>query len=179
MIGVLYNSHIVEIKNSDLNELIKIISDVEYFDEKGKELAMKIKDKTPVIYSSALMEPSAYRFKCEINENSKHPAFSHVFPEMCHNEILGFQGMERSKFIVIIVRNSSDHPRIVKRMDICKDLFEERVDVEDFSAMGDSLLAKLFSVIYLGDWVSYHLAIWKRIDPTPVYVIENLKKALE
>ncbi|MCK5139406.1 MAG: bifunctional phosphoglucose/phosphomannose isomerase, partial [Thermodesulfovibrionia bacterium] len=176
---VLYNSGLLGVKNTDLNELIKVISDVEYFDEKGKELAMKIKEKTPIIYSSARMESSAYRFKCEINENAKHPAYYNIIPEMCHNELVGFHSMERSKFLVIMIRSSDDHERNIKRMDICKKLFEQTVDVEDIVAMGSSFISKLFSVIYLGDWTSYHLALWKREDPSPVHVIENLKAALK
>jgi glucose/mannose-6-phosphate isomerase len=86
--------------------------------------------------------------------------------------------MERGKFIAIILRSSSDHERIAKRMDICKGLFEETVDVEEITALGDSFLSKIFSIIYLGDWTSYHLAMWKHIDPSPVYVIESLKKKL-
>jgi glucose/mannose-6-phosphate isomerase len=148
IIGVLYNSSIVDVKNSDLNELIKVISDTEYFDEKGRELALKIKDRCPVIYSSTKLEPVAYRFKTEINENAKTPAFFHVFPEMCHNELVGFSGMERSKFIILLIRDHEDHERIKKRMDVCKELFEDTVDTEDILTMGDSLLARMFSVIY-------------------------------
>lgn len=179
MIGMLYNSGIIDIKNEELNEMINILKDVEYFDNKGRDLAKKIKEKTSIIYSSVRLEPCAYRFKCELNENSKHPAYNNVFPELCHNELVGFAGMERSKFIVLMIRDNGDHERNIKRMDICKELFEDRVDVEEIKTMGDSLLAKMFSVIYLGDWTSYHLAVWKRIDPTPVHIIENLKRALK
>lgn len=179
MVGVLFNSGIIDVKNNELSEMLKVLSDVTYFDEKGQELARKIKDKFPVIYSSARMEPAAYRFKCEINENAKHPAFYHVFPEMCHNELVGFQSMERSKYLVIMLRSALDHERIRMRMDICKKIFEETVDVEEIKALGDSFFSKIFSTIYLGDWTSYHLAVWKRIDPTPVYVIEDLKKELK
>jgi glucose/mannose-6-phosphate isomerase len=178
MLGILYNSGIVKVQNKDMNELITIIKDVQYFDEQGKELAKKIRDKTPIIYSSALLAPCAYRFKCEINENAKHPAYHHVFPELCHNELVGYQGMERGKFITIVMKSELDHERVAKRMAITKDLFEHTVDVEEIGAMGNSMLAKMFSLIYLGDWVSYHLAMWKRIDPTPVDVIENLKRQL-
>jgi glucose/mannose-6-phosphate isomerase len=86
--------------------------------------------------------------------------------------------MERSKFVIIMVRDSDDHERNKKRMNICKEIFEERVDVYEFEARGKSMLAKMFSIICFGDWVSYHLAIWKRVDPTPVYVIESLKKKM-
>ncbi len=179
ILGVLYNSGITDVKNNELSEMIKILSDVEYFDEKGRDLARKIKDKTPIIYSSQRLKPCAYRFKCQINENAKHPAWHHEIPEMCHNELVGYTGMERSKFISIMIRDREDHERIKKRMDILKGLFDETVDVEEILTMGESLLARMFSVIYLSDWASYHLAMWKRIDPTPVFIIENLKKALK
>ena len=78
-----------------------------------------------------------------------------------------------------MVRNDLDHERISLRMNICKKLFEETVDVIEIQALGTSLLSKLFSVIYLGDWASYHLAVHNRIDPTPVAVIEKLKRELK
>ena len=87
--------------------------------------------------------------------------------------------MDRSKFIIFQIRDRDDHERIKKRMDICKDLFEQTVDVEEILTMGDSLLSRIFSCIYIGDWVSYHLALWKRTDPSPVFLIENLKKELK
>ena len=179
MLAILHNSGIVNVSNKDLNDLLKVISDTNYFDDKGKDIARKIGDRAPVVYSSTVMEPCAYRLKCEVNENAKHPAFHHVFPEMCHNELVGFKGMERSKFLILLIRNNTDHDRVKIRMDICKNLLSETVDVEEITAMGDSLLAKLFSVIYLGDWIGYHLAMLNREDPTPVDVIENLKRALK
>ena len=178
MVGVLYNSGILDVKNSDMNEMVKVLSDSAYFDEKGNEIAKKIRDKTPIIYSSSFFGPCAYRFKCEINENSKHPAYHHVFPELCHNELVGYKGMEKSRFIVILMKSNSDHERIRKRMDICKEIFGERLEVEEITALGTSIYSKIFSLIYLGDWVSYHLALLNRIDPTPVEVIEDLKRKL-
>ena len=179
ILGVLYNSGILEVRNSDLNEMIQIISDIEYFDEKGRDLARKIKDKVPIIYSSKRFEACAYRFKTQINENAKTSAWHNIYPELNHNELVGSQSMDRSKFIIFQIRDRDDHERIKKRMDICKDLFEQTVDVEEILTMGDSLLSRIFSCIYIGDWVSYHLALWKRTDPSPVFLIENLKKELK
>jgi glucose/mannose-6-phosphate isomerase len=159
--------------------MLSILKDTEYFSEKGREIALKIKDRVPVIYSSEKLKACSYRMKSQFNENAKHPAFFHTFPELCHNELVAFQGMERSKYIVLLLKNSLDHDRIKRRMEICKNLFEDTVDVEEIVSLGESLLSKIFSLIYLGDWISYHLAIWKREDPSPVYIIENLKKELE
>ncbi len=178
MIGVLYNSGLIKVQNADIAEMLKILAEPASFEEKAKEHAKKIRDRTPIIYSSSRMEVCAYRFKCELNENAKHPSYYHVFPELCHNELVGHQGMERSKFIVFILKSKLDHERITKRMDICRKIFEDRLDVEELQAQGNSLIAQLFSLIYLGDWISYHLAIMKSVDPTPVYIIEHLKKEL-
>ncbi len=178
MIGMLHNSGIIEVKNEELNEMLNTIKDVHYYDEAGEALAKKMKNKIPIIYSSRLLEPIAYRFKTQINENSKLPAFHHVFPEMNHNELVGYKNMDRKIFITILIRDKEDHPRIKKRMDICRDIFEKRVDVEEIETKGDYLLSRMFSAIYLGDFASYYLAVLNHEDPTPVNIIEYLKKEL-
>jgi len=58
-----------------------------------------------------------------------------------------------------------------------KQIMEERINVEEVYTQGSSLLARMFSAIYLGDFVSYYLALWNRVDPSPVEVIEAMKKA--
>lgn len=178
MIGLLHNSGIIEVKNEEMNEMLDILKDINYYKEAGEALAKKIKNKTPVIYSSELLEPVAYRFKTQINENSKQAAFHHVFPEMNHNELVGYKNMDRKDFIVIMIKDKEDHPRIRKRMEICKDIFEKRVDVEEIETKGKYLLSRIFSAIYLGDFTSYYLALSNREDPAPVDIIEYLKKKL-
>ena len=64
-------------------------------------------------------------------------------------------------------------------MGICKSIMEDKVDVVEAETQGEGLLARMFSAIYLGDFVSYHLAIWNRVDPSPVEIIENMKKKIE
>ena len=179
MLGVLYNSNLIDIRNDEVNEALKALEDVEYYKEEGKKLARLIGDRVPVIYSSELFEPVAYRFKTQINENAKSPAFNNVFPEMNHNEINAFKFMDRKRFVGIMIRDSGDHPRIQKRMDICKKIMEDNIDVVDMVTKGKSLLTRMFSTIYLGDMTSYYLALDKRVDPTPVEVIETLKKKLK
>jgi glucose/mannose-6-phosphate isomerase len=178
LLGILYNSGIANVRNQDLNEMLSLLTDVDSYKEHAQALAKKIEKKIPIIYSSELLGPVAYRFKTQINENAKYPAYSQVFPEMNHNEINAFSFMDRRSNIVLMIRDDHDHERIKKRMNICKDLIENRVDVEDISTKGKSFLARVFSTIYLGDFTSYYLAIRNRVDPTPVNVIENLKKAL-
>ncbi len=126
MLGILHNSKIVSIKNSDLNEMFDILKDVDDFMEDAQSFAKKLDDKIPIIYSSETLAPVAMRWKTQINENAKLPAFWNVFSEMNHNEIAAFRGMD-TNYKVIIIRDKFDNGRIKKRMDICKKIMEETV----------------------------------------------------
>ena len=178
MAGILYNSNIVDVKNNDLNEMLALLNDKESIKTKAQELSKKIQGKTPIIYSSELLRPVAYRWQTQINENAKYPAFHSAFSEMNHNEINAFSAMDRSRFTAILLKDINDHPRIKKRMEICRQVMERKVDVHEVEVKGSSLLARMFSTIYLGDYTSYYLAMRERVDPTPVQVIEWLKKQL-
>lgn len=178
ILGVLHNAGIADVKNKELNEMLALIKDTEKYKDKAQEIVKQIDDRVPVIYSSELLAPVAYRWKTQFNENSKGPAFHHIFPEMNHNELVGFQGMERQKFVIIMLRDEHDNPRIIKRMDVCKDIMEERVDVIEVHTQGESLLSRMFSTIYLGDFTSYYQALRNRVDPAPVNVIARLKERL-
>jgi len=177
VLGILHNTNLVRVKNDDLNEMLTILKNTERFNDQGEALAKKLRDKIPIIYASENLGAVAFRWKTQINENSKRPAFYNVFSEMNHNEIAGYQGMDR-KFTAILIRDKHDNVRIQKRMEICKNIMEERVDVEEVHTQGEGLLARVFSTIYLGDFVSYHLAILNRVDPSPVDIIEGLKRKL-
>ena len=98
---------------------------------------------------------------------------------MNHNEIAGYRTMNKNDFISIFIRDKDDNERVKKRMDITKEIISSRVDVEEIFTRGEHLLSKMFSAIYYGDFASYYLALANRIDPTPVTVIENLKKKLK
>ena len=98
---------------------------------------------------------------------------------MNHNEIAGYQTMGKDKFISIFIRDLGNNQRIVKRMDITKEIISSRIDVEEVFTKGEHLLSRIFSGIYYGDFASYYLALQNKTDPTPVTVIENLKKRLK
>ena len=179
LLGVLANSNIVAVKDDEITEMIDILSKTDEFKIAGERIAKKIGTRTPIIYASELLSPVAYRWKTQFNENSKTAAFHHAFSEMNHNEIAGYQAMDKNKFISIFIRSKYDNERIKKRMDITKEIISTKVDVEDVFTKGEHLLSRIFSGIYYGDFASYYLALANKIDPTPVAVIENLKKRLK
>ncbi len=177
VLGVLSNSGIVDVPGTEIKEMLEVLEDGDY-KKTGQSIAKKIYGKIPVIYASDAFGPVAYRWKTQINENSKWPAFSHVFAEMNHNEVVGYQNMPRDKFIAIYIKDKDDHERIRKRMDVIKEISRTKFDVEEVETKGSGLLARIFSGIHYADYVSYYLALMNKIDPTPVNVIENLKKKL-
>lgn len=147
----------------------------------AKQLANALENRIPIIYGSELTAVAAYRWKCQINENSKALAFAHEFPELNHNEVVGWERpAERMKdFQLIYLRDAKNHPQNNKRMDITADLLAGYIgDIKEYSATGQSRLARLLSSSYLGDFVSLYLAILYGIDPSPVERIEDLKRRL-
>ena len=147
----------------------------------AKSSAEKIKGKIPIIYSSnPQFTPLAYRWKCQINENAKYPAFHHTFPEMNHNEVEGWEveGFE-SYFIPIILKRFKEEPQYQKRIDAFKKLLRNRnVEYLEFFVEGDFLVEEIFSLIYLGDMISVYLAILQRVDPSKIKFINFLKKEI-
>lgn len=178
MLGLLYNSSLAEVANTDLNEMLSVLKDTEAYKKEGNDLSKKFEGKIPIFYSSIEMGPTAYRWKTQINENAKQAAFFHAFPEMSHNEIVGYKSMSRSLYQPVLLRDKQDNERIKKRMDIFKELVSSRVNVEEVHSKGNGLLARMFSLIYLGDFASYYLAIRNRVDPMPVEIIDELKRRM-
>lgn len=148
----------------------------------AKQLARRFLDRIPVIWSaSGNTEVVAARWKGQINENSKAPAYWNIFPELNHNEIVGFEEPEDllKKLEVVILRDSNDHPRVQKRMEITKEIIRDKVSgLSEMWSRGESKLARLFSLTYTGDYLSVYLASMYGIDPTPVKKIDYLKNKL-
>ena len=144
----------------------------------AKELAHVLHGRIPIIYGTAdNTDLVAMRFKTQINENAKQPAYWNAFSELNHNEILA---LVRSDLLasqhIVLLKNSYDHPENRIRMEIMTNLFEtHNVPHTDVASEGETELGQVFSQIYFGDYVSYYLALTNKLDPTPVKLIEKFK----
>jgi len=151
-------------------------------ENQAKDIALKLKGAIPIIWGvSGFSEAAALRWKAQINENSKCPAYYNVFPELNHNEIVGFEIPEEilNKLVIVLLRDGNDHPQVKKRMDITCSIIKEKVkDIIEVHSQGESLLARFYSLTYPGDYASTYLAMEYGINPTPVKVIDYLKKQL-
>lgn len=145
-------------------------------------IARKLKGKLPVIYCDGRLQAMATRFQNQINENAKQLAHVNTFPEMNHNELEGWKFPESllPHIQVIYLYSDHDHERVVKRMEICREFFQQRSNpIVDIVAEGASLLEQYFYLIHLTDWISYFLAKENQIDPDAVEAIDFVKDELE
>jgi glucose/mannose-6-phosphate isomerase len=161
--------------------LLKNYFDSEKIENQGRELGEKIRGYIPIIYSSSKNFYLAYNFKIRFNETTKIPSFCNTFPELCHNEIQGFdfdnltENLSKN-FYFIFLKDLDDDPRILKRMDICKKILEnKKMKVEIINLENKNIYYKIFSLIHLADWVSYYLAKIYKNDPMKTKIIEEIK----
>jgi glucose/mannose-6-phosphate isomerase len=151
-------------------------------ENEAKKLATKFHGKLPIIYASCdHFDAISYRWKGQFCENAKMLAFNNVFPEFNHNELVGWKVLSDygDDLIVIILRDRDDHPRIRRRMEIVAGIIQkEEVEVIQIESSGEDLLCRMFSLIQLGDFISFYLAVLNQEDPSPVKVIDYLKKKL-
>jgi glucose/mannose-6-phosphate isomerase len=155
--------------------------DVPARENPAKDLAMWLHGKAAVVYGTRLTQCAALRWKCQLNENSKTVAFSNVFPELNHNEIVGWQGLKALgiPMALVVLRDVSEHPRVAKRISITTELMAgDAVAARNIRSQGQSLVTRIFSLIYVGDFASIYLAFLNGEDPTPVHRIQELKRKL-
>ncbi len=138
--------------------------------------------RIPVVYSGpGLLAAANLRWRGQIQENAKTPAFGNLYPELNHNEIEGWESRYDilSNIAVIELATKEDPPAVRRRMDVTRRLLEPKAaGWYRFEPRGESPLTRLLSTVALGDWVSYYLAKNLDVDPMPVALIDALKEAL-
>ncbi|HEY3758404.1 MAG TPA: bifunctional phosphoglucose/phosphomannose isomerase [Solirubrobacteraceae bacterium] len=146
----------------------------------AKEIAASLLGSTPVIAGAGLTAPIAYRWKTQINENAKLPAFAHELPELDHNEIIGWEGAETvGRFAAVFLDDSDAHPRVKARMELTEKLIADHATASlHLETRGQTAIERIFSLVLLGDLVSLYLAVLRGVDPGPVEMIEQLKSEL-
>lgn len=177
MLAVLEQSGRIESQAQQLKDLIRFL-------ETGidhavmQSLAKCIRGCVPIVYGSDDIEPVLRNIKMKFNENSKTQSFFNVFPELNHNEMVGFTNLVMLPFFLIFQKQSDD-VRVLKRMKVFGDLMKEKgLSVEYIQIPGNSVLEWIFAASYMGDWLSYYLALEYGIDPEPVEMVQRFKKLL-
>lgn len=145
----------------------------------AKRLAGELYRRLPLIYAAEDgLAAAAVRMRYQLNENAKVPAFHNAFPELMHNEVVGWEGLAELAAVtaLVVLRDPRTDPRCV---DATLARVRERFAcVTEIEARGDTQLERSFSLMYLADWTSIYLALLEGVDPYPIDAITSLKADL-
>lgn len=147
----------------------------------AKKLALELAGKSAVIYAGPLLSPAAYKWKISFNENAKNVAWWNEFPELNHNEFIGWASHPIEKpYGLIELRSSLEHPRVQKRFEVSERLLSGRRPAPNIvQVQGDTILKQLLWAVAYGDFVTLYLALLNGLNPSPVELVEKFKTALD
>ncbi len=189
LLAIFQKLGLLSIESKDVDETTRVLgelssrldSKVPLYINPAKQLATKIFGRLAIIYGAGVLSPVAVRWKAQFNENSKAWAFAECFPELNHNAVVGyrFPAWLGERAFAVLLRSPSLHHRTLMRYQITSEILADAgVACEFVDAQGESSLSQMMSVLLLGDYVSYYLAMLNHIDPSPVEVIAYLKERL-
>jgi glucose/mannose-6-phosphate isomerase len=146
----------------------------------GAQLAGWIGDRVPIVWGSeGLAEPAAWRWKCAFNENAKLPAFASSLPELDHHEVAGWSPGRGEGFALVVLRHEGEHPSVEPRLRATLEaVAPSGLEAREVRARGRSPLARVLSLMLLGDVTSTYHALSRGIDPAPIEAIDRVKARL-
>jgi glucose/mannose-6-phosphate isomerase len=147
----------------------------------AKQLAHTIHGTVPVVYGQGVLSAVARRWRTQLNENAKMLARDDVFPECNHNDTPAWGGSGNPElFSVVLLRDAVEPQEIADRMELTRAMAFCRARVTcEVRARGEGALARMLSAMYVGDYASLYLAFLRGMDPAPIEMIEDLKRALK
>lgn len=147
----------------------------------AKQLALELAGTSPVIYAGPKMFPAAYKWKISFNENAKNIAWCNEIPEFSHNEFLGWTSHPVDKpYSVVDLRSGFEHGRVQKRFEVTERLLSgNRPHPHTVEPKGITVLQQMLYFVAYGDFVTLYVALLNGLNPTPVDLIERMKKALD
>jgi glucose/mannose-6-phosphate isomerase len=177
-----------EINTSELQKTVafletesaKLLPTVATAKNPAKQLARECMGKSIVVYSGPFLAPAAYKWKISFNENAKNVAWFGTLPEFSHNEFIGWSSHPTVKpYIIIDLETSYDHPQVTKRFEVSARLLSGKMPQPHVvRASGDSQLQHMLWTVLMGDFVSIYLGLLNGQNPTPVDLVEKMKKEL-
>ncbi|MGH7390907.1 MAG: bifunctional phosphoglucose/phosphomannose isomerase [Candidatus Rokuibacteriota bacterium] len=145
-------------------------------ENEAKRLALAIGDRLPVVYGGPTTGLVAYRWKTDLEENAKTFAAAGALPEMNHNEIEAWAGPPARARHLVLLRDHDEHEEIARRFLLLHELIGGAAGgTSEVWPRGGGLLARLLSLVYLGQWTSYYLALLRGVDPWTIPTLEALK----
>jgi glucose/mannose-6-phosphate isomerase len=190
LLGILEKMGLASGVNTEFSEAVRVLKRISsenspqrpLSDNLSKKLASNVNGTVPAVYGFGFYRAVAQRFKTQFNENSKNPAKWESFPELNHNEIVGWEAAREfaKLFSVIFIRDAEEPKEIRQRIEFTKEVISKGpAKLFEVWSSGKSSLARMSSVICVGDFTSVYLAVLRGVDPTPVRTIALLKERLK
>ena len=191
LLAVMVSMGLLPDLQEDVDEAVGVLTEIgerchrkrEASENPAKELANEIFGRVPVVYGGeGIGAVAAYRFKCDLNEYGKTPAFWHALPELDHNEIVGWKELApltKERFLLIMLRDPDEHERVALRFEITRDIVRDNVaGIVELQAEGTSPLARILSLILVTQLAAIYVGLAYGEDPGPVASIMKLKAEL-
>jgi glucose/mannose-6-phosphate isomerase len=188
VLGALERIGVIPLREADVEDAGLLLeslagdigADVPSEDNRAKSLAALIGDRIPVVWGWwGLGEVAATRWKTQLNENAKVPAFCSVLPELNHNEVVGWSEGQGDRFLLLVLRHEDEHPDVRTLIPAALGVVSgSGLRHEEVWGSGNSPLSAMMSLILLGDAMSVYLGLIRGVDPTPIEAISRLKRAL-
>ncbi|MEG8947429.1 bifunctional phosphoglucose/phosphomannose isomerase [Rosettibacter firmus] len=186
VVNVFNTLKLIPEQNENVKQAIDLLKrkGEEYAKEQNDALSLaeNLVGYVPLIYSVAdYTSVVGTRFKGQFNENSKHHAFFSYFPELDHNEIMGWEGYNPQQMNIKLINIWDDdyHPQVKKRLEITSEVIKKTgCDIIDLKSTEPTYKLRLIDLIYFGDWTTYYYAVIRGYDPTTIDNINYLKERL-
>jgi glucose/mannose-6-phosphate isomerase len=178
MLKTFVNSGLLELDYKEFkNDITKALEQNNEVEKQAQALASNINGKTPLIYTTNIWKYLAMVWKINFNENAKTQSFWNAFPEMNHNEMVGFTEL-LTDYKAILLQDPDENDQLKKRMSVFENILGKKLNIETINMPVGSNFYKMLITLMLGLWTSYHLALENGIDPAPVDLVEQFKTKL-
>ncbi len=191
LLGALYRLGLVPDAGADVAGAVKamksqqtaLVAESPIPKNPAKRLAGQLMGRWVTVIGAGVLAPVARRWKGQLNEVAKAVANFEFIPEADHNTLAGVLHPAEvipPHVMTLFLRAPSDHPRNRLRLDITRKTYMlEGLNVDGYTAKGDSPVAHIWTALHFGDYVAYYLAMAYGVDPTPVHALESLKETLK
>jgi glucose/mannose-6-phosphate isomerase len=189
LVGILQKLGLIRDKSAEIMEALNVLDRMAselsetqpLVSNAAKKLAARLQGRVVVIYGAELFSEVARRWKAQLNENSKNWAFCETLPELNHNAVIGYEfpPEARDRVFVIMLGSGLLGSRNSLRYRATSELLQRAgIDHEFVEGRGDGTLSQIMSMVLLGDYCSFYLAMLNEVDPTTIDAIDFVKQYL-
>jgi glucose/mannose-6-phosphate isomerase len=167
------------VSGKEIQEVLRIVK--RFPQKEARRLARRLFEKNVAIYGGGLMQSVALRWRTQLAENAKTLASCETLPEMFHHEIEGwiFPVSKVKNSAAIFLTDRNEPGWLLKKKQVAMKVIREGgAEAIELKTDGQGALARIFSMILLGDWTSCELAKLYKVDPMSIGAIDRIKKAV-